>query len=85
MQRVYDECDKCMIYLGKECDNSTIVPEFLEELYNGYASLYNDESVRPGDHISNITHDSYISIPKWDHPGWVAFRLFISRPWFRRV
>ena len=85
MQRVYGECDECMIYLGEERDNSTIVPEFLEELYNGYVSLYNDEGVRLGDHISSITHDSYISIPKWDHPGWVAFRLFISRPWFRRV
>ncbi|KAK0517274.1 hypothetical protein JMJ35_000429 [Cladonia borealis] len=67
------------------CTIKLDVPGFLKELYNGYVSLYNDEGVRPGDHISNTTHDSYISIPKRDHPGWVAFRLFISRPWFRRV
>ena len=84
MQRVYGECDECMIYLGEERDNSSIVPEFLTELYNGFVGLDN-EGVRPGDRILDSTHDSYTSIPKRDHPGWVAIRLFISRPWFRRV
>lgn len=74
MQRVYGECDECIIYLGEERDNSSIVPGFLEELYNGCIGLYN--GVRLSDHIMK---------PKRDHPGWLAFRLFISRPWFRRV
>ena len=82
MQRVYGQCDECMIYLGEERDNSSIVPGFLQELWKGFV---NDEGVRPGDHISNITLDSYTSMPKREHPGWVAFGLFLSRPWFRRV
>ena len=77
MQRVYGECDECMIYLGEERDNSSIVPGFLKELYNGYVSLYNDEGVRPGDHISNTTHDSYISIPKRDHPGLILVQAHL--------
>ena len=64
MQRVYGNCDECLIYLGEERDNSSIIPGFLKQLYNGYAGLYNNEGVRRGDHIMNFAHDSYISIPK---------------------
>ncbi|CAF9921475.1 hypothetical protein IMSHALPRED_005181 [Imshaugia aleurites] len=79
MKRLYSKCEECMIYMGTEGDNSDIVPGFLRELHNGYVGLYNNDGMRPGDHVLPS------SIPAPDHPGWLAFQLFMARPWFRRV
>lgn len=85
MRRLYSECEECMIYMGTEADNSDIIPGFLLELYLGYFRLYTDEGMRPGDNILPFSHDSHTSIPAQDHPGWLAFRLFMARPWVCRV
>ena len=84
MRRIYSECEECVIYLGENCDNSEIVPEFLRKLFNGWNGLYK-EGLRPGDTVMALFHERYPSIPTKDDPGWYAFRLFMTRPWFRRV
>lgn len=80
MRRVYSECEECMIYLGKEGDNSDIVPGSIRELYNGFIGLYHNEGIRPFENILYFSHDSHPSIPRENHPGWAAFRFLMSRP-----
>ena len=85
MRRIYMGCVECKIYLGEERDGSEIVPEFLHTLLVGFPRLFLDEGLKPGEYVTHITHGLYTSLPPQEHPGWRAFRFFMSRPWFRRV
>ena len=79
MRRIYSTCEECVIYLGEECDNSEIMPSFFQELYNGFVDLYLGRIKMP---LFRKVHPR-ICAP--DEPAWNAFRLFMTRPWFRRV
>ena len=84
MSRIYTQCSRGIIYLGPEADNSELIPDFIHYLLEWLAKdLTSDNPAsKPGAVMLNQVHNA---IPPDDDARWVAFRVFLRRPWRRRL
>ena len=83
MKRIYNQCYEGLIYLGEEENSSSLIPGFLQELYQGFLAI--QDAGKPRDWLMPEPDFLSLPLPDMNHPGWAAFRELLRRPWFHRI
>jgi Heterokaryon incompatibility protein (HET) len=83
MAEIYRKAQKTIIWLGKSADNSDLAMKVVQKSKKFTTTEYKD-LVESG--VIDFTNlPTKLGLPNWNDRSWVALRLLLKRPWFKRT
>jgi len=87
MRAIYSHAHRVAIYLGEEHDGSEILPRLFHRIYvagDKFGTLEPGLKFPQPKIISASKYEEF-GLPPRNGPIWEVFRVFLKRPWFRRI